>query len=169
MPARALPLIATAIALAAAGCLPGPEDFNTRVSEVCVSGLIPFEGGSGRQVTTEVSLQGVAFDAAELGELGGGSAVTLERLTLVPGPGIDDFGFAEQVDVHLTAPGAPALRVLDVAEVPDAAFIDQPGNPAVDLGPYLDSERAALAVTFLGDVPATPWSVELDACLTLHE
>ena len=155
-----------AAALAAAGCLPGPADFDTRVAEVCVSGLIPFEGGAGRAVTTEVSLQGVAFDK---GDLGGGGAVTLERLTLVPGPGIGDFDFAERVEVDLTAPGAPALRVLDVPAVPDTAFIDQDGDPDLDMGPYLDSERAALAVTFLGDVPATPWSVELDACLLVRE
>lgn len=164
---RALPIPALlAVAVAAAGCLPGPEDFETRVSEICVGALIPFEGGAGREVTTEVSLESVAVD---LDELGGGGAITLDRLTFVPGPGIDDFGFVEQVEVDLTAAGAAALRVLEVTEVPDTATIDQDGDPSVDLGPYLDSEDAVLAVTFLGDVPSAPWSVELDACMIVHE
>lgn len=154
------------LALAAAGCLPEPEDFETRVSEICVSALIPFGGGAGREVTTAVSLAGVA---ADIDELGGGGPITLERLSLAPGPGIGDFGFVERVEVDLTGPGAPALRVLEVTEVPDTAIIEQPGDPSLDLGAYLASEGAALAVTFVGEVPARPWSVALDACLRVHE
>jgi hypothetical protein len=149
----------------AAGCLPGPEDFDTRVSEICVHTLVPFEGGAGQSVTTEVSLADVV---SGIDELGSGAGITLDWLRLTPGPGIADFGFVQSVEIDLAAEGTPTLRLIEVADVAGSA-VDASGKPDADLRPYLDSEEPALEVTFLGQVPATPWSVTLDACLTVHD
>jgi hypothetical protein len=155
---------------ATAGCLPGPEDFDTRVSEICVHTLVPFEGGAGQGVTTEVSL---ADAVRGIDELGSGAAITLDWLRLTPGPGIADFGFVQGVEIDLAAEGAPTLRLLEVADVAGSAPVELSGEasgaPDADLRPYLDSEEPALGVTFLGEVPATPWSVTLDACLAVHD
>jgi hypothetical protein len=149
----------------AAGCLPGPEDFDTRVSEICVHTLVPFEGGAGQSVTTEVSL---ADAVSGIDELGSGAKITLDWVKLTPGPGIADFDFVQRVEIDLAAEGAPTLRLIDVADVAGSASVDASGSPDADLRAYLDSEEPALQVTFLGQVPATPWSVVLDACLAVH-
>ena len=149
----------------AAGCLPGPEDFDTRVSEICVHTLVPFEGGAGQGVTTEVSL---ADAVRGIDELGSGAGITLDWLRLTPGPGIADFSFVQRVEIDLAAEGAPTLRLIEVADVSGDAAVDAAGSPDADLRAYLDSEEPALQVTFLGQVPATPWSVTLDACLAVH-
>jgi hypothetical protein len=155
---------------ATAGCLPGPEDFTTHVSEICVHALVPFEGDTGQGVTTEVSL---ADAVRGIDELADGASITLASLTLEPGPGITDFGFAERVEIDLTAAGEPALRLVeaeDLAGTVTAGPADDPAAAgATDLRPYLDSAAPALAVTFVGQVPASPWSVSLDACLDVHD
>lgn len=165
---RALPwcLAPVALAAAAAGCLPGPEDFDTRVSEICVHTLVPFEGGAGQGVTTEVSL---AEAVSGLDELASGASITLDWLTLTPGPGIAGFAFVQRVEIDLAAEGAPTLRLIEVADVAGSETVDAAGAPDADLRPYLDSAEPALAVTFVGQVPATPWSVTLDACLAVHD
>jgi hypothetical protein len=163
---RALLWCIVAGAGAAAGCLPGPEDFDTRVSEICVHTLVPFEGGAGQGVTTAVSL---ADAVRGIDELGSGAGITLDWLRLTPGPGIADFGFVQRVEIDLAAEGAPSLRLLEVADVAGSASVDASGEPDADLRAYLDSEEPALEVTFLGQVPATPWSVTLDACLAVHD
>lgn len=157
-------------ALATAGCLPGPEDFTTHVSEVCVHALVPFEGGTGQGVTTEVAL---ADAVRGIDELADGASVTLGSLTLSPGPGITDFRFAERVEIDLVAENAPALRLVEAEDLGDTVTArptdDLAAAGASDLRPYLDGDEPALAVTFVGQVPATPWSVSLDACLDVHD
>jgi hypothetical protein len=164
------PALLIAIAAATGACLPGPDDFTTHVSEICVHALVPFEGDTGQGVTTEVSL---AEAVRGIDELADGAAVTLASLTLAPGPGITDFGFAERVEIDLAAEDTPSLRLVEVEEVTGIIDIEPAGDStatgAPDLRPYLDSANPALHVTFLGQVPATPWSVTLDACLDVHD
>jgi hypothetical protein len=159
-------MVGLAGALAAAGCLPGPEDFDTRVSEICVHTLVPFAGGAGQGVSTEVSLADAVRD---LDELGSGAAITLASLSLAPGPGIADFSFVQRVEIDLAATDEPPLRLLEAADVAGSDSVDAPGAPGANLRVYLDGAAPSLQVTFLGQVPATPWSVTLDACLAVHD
>ncbi|WP_428265194.1 hypothetical protein [Haliangium sp.] len=164
--------VATAAVLAGlaglGGCLPGADDIETRVSQVCVRGLVPFEGRVGTTVTSTVTLADVGLDADTLGTLDG-AEVTLERLVITPGPGIRDFDFVSAVEIDLAAGGAPPdLRLLERAGMRGAELIDVPPAPEHDLAPHLRSERAALALAFSGDLPRTPWSIELDACLAVY-
>jgi len=167
-------VITLALAAATAACLPGPDDFTTHVSEICVHALVPFEGDTGQGVTTEVSL---AEAVRGIDDLADGAAVTLASLTLAPGPGITDFSFAERVEIDLASEDAPTLRLVEVEDVTGVIDIEPTGGltgdsaaaGASDLRPYLDSAEPALHVTFLGQVPATPWSVTLDACLDVHD
>lgn len=166
MRARVSLMVGLTGALAAAGCLPGPEDFDTRVSEICVNTLVPFAPGAGQEVSTAVSL---ADAVAGLDELGSGAAITLDSLSLKPGPGIADFGFVQRVEIDLAATDEPPLRLLEAADVAGSDSVDAAGQPDADLRAYLDSAAPSLQVTFLGQVPATPWSVTLDACLAVHD
>ena len=166
---RAL-LCTSIMAAASAACLPGPEDFTTHVSEICVQALVPFEGDTGQGVTTEVSL---ADAVRSIDELADGASITLGSLTLSPGPGITDFGFVERVEIDLTAEDAPSLRLVEAEDIRGTIVAGPADDPAAasaaDLRPYLDSAAPALQVTFMGQVPATPWSVSLDACLDVHD
>lgn len=163
------PVLLLALATATAACLPGPDDFTTHVSEICVHALVPFEGDTGQGVTTEVSL---AEAVRGIDDLADGATVTLASLTLSPGPGITDFTFAERVEIDLAAENTPTLRLVeaeDAAGTIEAGPTSGPAAGPADLRPYLDSASPALHVTFVGQVPATPWSVTLDACLDVHD
>ncbi|MCG8425329.1 MAG: hypothetical protein MJE77_46205 [Proteobacteria bacterium] len=153
-----------------AGCEPEVEELEADVSRVCLHGIeLPFTGQTNGQsdqaVNSQYDLGDLDLDTDELA----GATVMLDSMALSAGLGIDDFAFVDRIEVDLAAASQmPPARLAAFDQVGTTNPVRASGDPATDLSPYLQATGTEVEVAVFGDVPATPWTVLLDACLNVE-
>lgn len=163
-------IAAVAVAGLASGCVPEFDDVEGEVTRVCVLGIVmPFAGESGDAAVTRYDLSEADIDEDKLA----GHTVTLDSVVLEAGLGIDDFGFADRIQVDLVdldrqTDGLQA-RLVDLDRVGPVNPIHTRGATGDDLSGYIADSSTGLEMALYGDVPATPWTATLDVCLAVDD
>jgi hypothetical protein len=158
--------------MVAAACDQPLFSVEAEVKEVCLSGVRLEFPAAPAATLDQLELDRVA-DGAPL-TLPEGSRATA-RLTgvgvaLTEGP--EDFAFLDTLRLEMTGADPdgdlPSVALIDVAEVEHLPVLFFESDGQTDLIEYLGQETLAFEVGLRGELPAEPWTVELDLCFRLE-
>lgn len=154
-----------ALLLAAPACAPDIAYLGTEVSEVCVRDVpVLFDGQQNGVASARVPLAQTGMNLYDMA----GATLTLDSIVLTAGPEIEDFSFAQRIQVDLTAsPRDAGLALVDMQSVEPAHSLYMGGDPDVDLTDHLLAQDAGVDIVLVGTPPNTSFSASIDICLAV--
>jgi hypothetical protein len=140
------------------------DHVSTELRAVCTADVpLPFQQEAPHRAVAEIDVEdvGATIESTD-------AHATLREVTLAAASGIDDFAFAESMEMDLVTPGREAARVAELAPVPAGSPFVAPGDPDVDLVDYLTAERLTVRVALTGAVPDRPFAAAMSACIDVE-
>lgn len=156
--------IALVMPVLTGGCVIDAEHVSTRVVSVCTDDVpIVFVPQSATR-----SASGVRVDDVDVSVEDPDARITLGDILLTADQGIEDFSFAESLQVVVVAPqeDLPDAAVI-AAVVTGEASVEASGDPSVNLLEYLSDDSMWFRIELAGAPPDHEFGVTLGACLDL--
>jgi hypothetical protein len=152
------------IALLSNACVIASDHVSTELHRICTEDVpLPFERTAPRRAVAEVEVEdvGATIDSTD-------AQATLDWVSLEAAQSIDDFAFADAMEMDLLAPGRDDARVAELEPVPGESPMTADGDREVDLVDYLTAERLAVRIAITGDVPDPGFLVTMSACIDVE-